>query len=96
MTYKELKPLLADRVSEITLVSGVNSIAVYNLRNLAGEELLLNDILENDPISDLENFEVKHIYSAPAGFILEFEYSLDISRAIGNNANLKLVEFINE
>ena len=96
MTYGELKQVLGDRVTEITLTSDSKLIVTYELNKLSGEERLLNDIFGNDPISDLNGFEVKKVYSLNNGFALEFEYNLNISKIVSNNANLKLVEFIDE
>lgn len=87
MLYKELKPVLADKVVEVVLVKGALPTAHYKIESTSKERGLLNSILGNDPLSKLDNFDVKAVYATQAGgFTLEFETSeelIQVCRGLG-------------
>lgn len=87
MLYKELKPVLADRVVEVVLVKDSLPTAHYKIESTSGERGLLDAIVGNDPLSKLDNFEVQAVYATQTGeFTLEFETSeelIQVCRGLG-------------
>ena len=92
MKYKDLKPILADKIEEVVLTKdGIPTVTCTPI-DISAEDELLNEIFEIDVFSNLADFEVKNVFSTPNGFSLEFEYSQEISEAlISKNINRVLV-----
>ena len=92
MKYKDLKPVLADKIEEVVLTKdGIPTVTCTPI-NISVEDTLLNEIFEIDVFSNLADFEVKNVFSTSNGFSLEFEYSQEISEAlISKNINRVLV-----
>ena len=92
MKYKDLKPVLADKIEEVVLTKdGIPTVTCTPI-DISAEDKLLNEIFEIDVFSNLADFEVKNVFSTSNGFSLEFEYSQEISEAlISKNINRVLV-----
>ena len=92
MKYKDLKPVLADKIEEVVLTKdGIPTVTCTPI-DISAEDTLLNEIFEIDVFSNLADFEVKNVFSTSNGFSLEFEYSQEISEAlISKNINRILV-----
>ena len=92
MKYKDLKPVLADKIEEVVLTKdGIPTVTCTPI-DISAEDGLLNEIFEIDVFSNLADFEVKNVFSTSKGFSLEFEYSQEISEAlISKNINRVLV-----
>lgn len=92
MKYKDLKPVLADKIEEVVLTKdGIPTVTCTPI-DISAEDSLLNEIFEIDVFSNLADFEVKNVFSTSNGFSLEFEYSQEISEAlISKNINRVLV-----
>lgn len=92
MKYKDLKPVLADKIEEVVLTKdGIPTVTCTPV-DISAEDELLNEIFEIDVFSNLADFEVKNVFSTSNGFSLEFEYSQEISEAlISKNINRVLV-----
>lgn len=92
MKYKDLKPVLADKIEEVVLTKdGIPTVTCTPI-DISAEDTLLNEIFEIDVFSNLADFEVKNVFSTSNGFSLEFEYSQEISEAlISKNINRVLV-----
>ena len=92
MKYKDLKPVLADKIEEVVLTKdGIPTVTCTPI-DISAEDKLLNEILEIDVFSNLTDFDVKNVFSTSKGFSLEFEYSQEISEALINkNINRILV-----
>lgn len=92
MKYKDLKPVLADKIEEVVLTKdGIPTVTCTPI-DISAEDELLNKIFEIDVFSNLADFEVKNVFSTSNGFSLEFEYSQEISEAlISKNINRVLV-----
>ena len=92
MKYKDLKPVLADKIEEVVLTKdGIPTVTCTPI-DISAEDKLLNEILEIDVFSNLTDFDVKNVLSTSKGFSLEFEYSQEISEAlISKNINRILV-----
>lgn len=92
MKYKDLKPVLADKIEEVVLTKdGIPTVTCTPI-DISAEDELLNEIFEIDVFSNLADFEVKNVFSTSNGFSLEFEYSQEISEAlISKNINRVLV-----
>ena len=92
MKYKDLKPILADKIEEVVLTKdGVPTVTCTPI-DISAEDNLLNEIFEIDVFSNLADFEVKNVFSTSNGFSLEFEYSQEIAEAlISKNINRVLV-----
>ena len=80
MLYRDLKPILADSVVEVTLTKDSIPVSNYKILGDPVERRLLDEIFENDPISDLKDFNVIAIYNVKGGFALEFEFSPELAR----------------
>lgn len=94
MKYKDLKPILADKIEEVVLTKdGIPTITCTPI-DISAEDNLLNEIFEIDVFSNLADFEVKNVFSTSNGFSLEFEYSQEIAEAlISKNINRVLTVF---
>ena len=92
MKYKDLKPVLADKIEEVVLTKdGIPTVTCTPI-DISAEDMLLYEIFEIDVFSNLADFEVKNVFSTFNGFSLEFEYSQEISEAlISKNINRILV-----
>ena len=92
MKYKDLKPVLADKIEEVVLTKdGIPTVTCTPI-DISAEDTLLTEIFEIDVFSNLADFEVKNVFSTSNGFSLEFEYSQEISEAlISKNINRILV-----
>ena len=82
MKYNELKQVLAEKVVEVVLTEDSLPVLVCTPKKKSGEVELLDAIFGNDVFSNLDDFEVKHVFVKDNGFSLEFEYSSEISRAL--------------
>lgn len=92
MKYNELKPVLADRITEVVLIEDSLPVLVCTPKKKTGEEELLDTIFENDVFSKLGDFEVQNVYVKDNGFSLEFKYSNEIAKALINkNLDRKLL-----
>lgn len=92
MKYNELKPVLADRITEVVLIEDSLPVLVCTPKKKPGEEELLDAIFENDVFSKLGDFEVQNVYVKDNGFSLEFKYSNEIAKALINkNLDRKLL-----
>ena len=90
MKYKDLKPVLADRVLEVVLTKDSLPTAHYKINRGSDETKLLNAIFQKDPISKLDNFDVIAVYSVDGGFTLEFEATPELIQICSSLGELYL------
>ena len=90
MKYKDLKQVLADKVLEVVLTKDSLPTVHYKVDRGSNEKKLLDAIFENDPISELDDFDVIAVYSTEHGFTLEFEFSPELARVCSGLGELFL------